>query len=213
MRRLVEPEILDRLSVDDPAAVRSRWDLRWINFLMGNESWLARQIAGLPFVEKGVWEIGAGEGGLLRRLASLHPEWPLTGCDLAPRPANLPDRIAWRQGDALGGFPPEAAGVLVANLFLHHFEDSALGSLGSRLGRFDALCFNEPYRSSLAIAQGRLLLPWVGPVTRHDMLVSIRAGFRPGELPSLLGLTGGGWRVREETTWHGALRVLAWRIE
>jgi len=211
MQRLVEPEILDRLPADDPEAVRSRRDLRWINFLMGNERWLARRIARLPSARKGVWEIGAGEGRLLRRLATRHPGMSLTGCDLAPRPANLPDRIAWRQGDVFDQLPTASGGVLVANLFLHHFDDSSLARFGSSLANFDALCINEPHRSSLAMAQGRLLLPFVGPVTRHDMLVSIHAGFRRGELPERLGLTAGGWRVREETTWRGALRVLAWR--
>jgi len=211
MQRLVEPEILDRLPVDDPEAVRSRRDLRWINFLMGNERWLARRIARLPSARKGVWEIGAGEGRLLRRLATRQPEMPLTGCDLAPRPASLPDRIVWRQGDVFDELATASGGVLVANLFLHHFDDLSLVRFGSLLANFDALCINEPHRSSLAMAQGRLLLPFVGPVTRHDMLVSIRAGFRRGELPERLGLTAGGWQMREETTWRGALRVLAWR--
>jgi len=211
MQRLVEPELLDRLPADDPEAVRSRRDLRWINFLMDNERWLARQIAGLPSTRKGVWEIGAGEGRLLRRLASYHPEMPLTGCDLAQRPADLPERIVWRQGDVFDELPAASGGVLVANLFLHHFDDPSLARFGSLLSGFDALCFNEPHRSSWAMAQGRLLLPFVGPVTRHDMLVSIRAGFRRGELPERLGLTTGGWHVREETTWRGALRMLACR--
>jgi hypothetical protein len=211
MQRLIEPEILDRLPADDPEAIRSRRDLRGINFLMGNERWLAERIARLSSARKGVWEIGAGEGKLLQRLASRHPEIPLTGCDLAPRPVDLPERIVWRQGDVFDQLPAASGGVLVANLFLHHFDAPLLARFGSLLANFDALCLNEPHRSSLAMWQGRLLLPFVGPVTRHDMLVSIRAGFRLGELPEHLGLTAGDWRVREETTWRGALRVLAWR--
>ena len=213
MQRLVEPEILDQLPADDPEAIRSRRDLRGINFLMGNERWLVRRISQLPAARKGVWEIGAGEGKLLGRLAMHHPEMPLTGCDFAPRPAGLPERIVWRQGDVFDQLAPTAGGVLVANLFLHHFDDLSLARFGSLLTHFDAVCLNEPHRSSGAMAQARLLLPFVGAVTRHDMLVSIRAGFRRGELPERLGLTAGGWRVREETTWRGALRVVAWRIE
>ena len=211
MQRLVEPELLDGLPANDPEAVRSRRDLRRINFLMGNERWLARRISQLPSARKGVWEIGAGEGRLLQRLASHHPEMPLTGCDLAPRPAGLLDRIVWRQGDVFDLLTTASGGVLVANLFLHHFDDPSLARFGSLLSGFEALCINEPHRSSWAMSQGRLLLPFVGPVTRHDMLVSIRAGFHRGELPELLGLTSGGWQVREETTWRGALRVLACR--
>ncbi len=213
MQRLVEPEILDRLPADDPEAIRSRADLRRINGLMGNERWLVRQILQQLSARKGVWEIGAGEGGLLRRLAALDSGLPLTGCDLAPRPDDLPGRIVWRQGDVFDELPRQSGGVLVANLFLHHFEDPALAKLGTLLGNFDALCINEPHRSSLALAQSSLLLPFVNRVTRHDMPVSIRAGFRRGELPERLGLMNGRWRVREETTWRGALRMLAWRIE
>jgi hypothetical protein len=43
------------------------------------------------------------------------------------------------------------------------------------------------------------------------MLVSIRAGFVPGELPERLGLDSAKWRVHEETTWRGGLRMLASR--
>jgi hypothetical protein len=138
---------------------------------------------------------------------------PLTGCDLAPRPAGLPARIDWRQGDVFDELLAASGGVLVANLFLHHLDDSSLERLGFLLGSFDAICINEPHRSSSAMWQSRLLLPFVNSVTRHDMPVSIRAGFRKGELPALLGLTADVWRVREETTWRGALRVLAWRID
>ncbi|MCU0753184.1 MAG: hypothetical protein MUC40_09220 [Akkermansiaceae bacterium] len=46
--RIVEPEILDHLPHDDPAARRSRLDLRRINFLMGNERWILRVLGRLP---------------------------------------------------------------------------------------------------------------------------------------------------------------------
>ena len=58
----------------------------------------------------------------------------------------------------------------------------------------------------------RLMLPFVGPATKHDMIVSIRAGFLPGELPNVLGLDAADWRVREETNWRGGLRMLAYRL-
>ena len=40
MLRQVLPELLDHLQADDPEAIRSRRDLRVINFLMGNERWI-----------------------------------------------------------------------------------------------------------------------------------------------------------------------------
>ena len=68
-----------------------------------------------------------------------------------------------------------------------------------------------PFRTAQTIMDARFMLPFVGRATKHDMVVSIRAGFVPGELPELLELAGPEWRVREETSWRGGLRVLASR--
>jgi hypothetical protein len=43
VERVVKPEILDDLPMDDPSARASRADLRRINFLMGNERWILKQ--------------------------------------------------------------------------------------------------------------------------------------------------------------------------
>jgi hypothetical protein len=48
-------------------------------------------------------------------------------------------------------------------------------------------------------------------VTRHDMPASIRAGFRRGELPALLGLDSKKWILRELSHWRGSLRLVASR--
>lgn len=212
MQRIVEPEILDHLPAEHPDARRSRRDLKLINFLMGNEHWIAAQIADHPAARaKGVVEIGAGTGTLLRRIATSHPHIRLTACDLAPRPADLPEQITWDQRDVFDSLAELDGGVLVANLFLHHFDDPVLERFRPLLRKFDLLCINEPLRTSQAILAGRIMLPFVGRVTRHDMIVSIRAGFLPGELPQRLGLDPAEWSIREETSWRGGLRVLASR--
>ncbi|MDA0812577.1 MAG: hypothetical protein O3C21_09350, partial [Verrucomicrobia bacterium] len=73
-RRVVIPEILDSLAAADPEAIRSRADLRMINFLMGNERWILRQLRNHPeAARKGVVEIGAGEGDLLPKLRGRGP--------------------------------------------------------------------------------------------------------------------------------------------
>lgn len=213
MQRVVEPEIIDELPPDHPDVVRSRADLKVINFLMGNERWIARQIRDFSEArKKGVIEIGAGEGTLLKRLAGAYPEIPLTACDLAPRPAELPERISWDQRDVFESLSSASGGILAANLFLHHFEEPELAGFHPHLEKFDAICINEPFRSSYTLRNAQFLLPFVGRATKHDMVVSIRAGFVPGELPRLLGLDSAKWRVREETSWRGGLRVLASRV-
>jgi SAM-dependent MidA family methyltransferase len=57
-----------------------------------------------------VVDMGAGGGELMAALAAAAPEpWRLTGVDLAPRPAGLPERIEW-----LGAAPDDVVGLVVA---------------------------------------------------------------------------------------------------
>lgn len=209
MRRVVEPEILDCLPHDDPEARRSRRDLRMINAVMGNTSWLRRQVQKRPL--KRIVEIGAGDGGLCAQLAKDRPELELAAVDLAPRPVDLPGRIEWMQGDLFDALPELSGDALLANLFLHHFETASLRRLGGLIQGFRFICVSEPLRARRAHWLGGLLHPLVNRVTRHDMHISIRAGFRRGEMPALLGLEGGDWEVKEFSTWRGAQRVVACR--
>ena len=91
--------------------------------------------------------------------------------------------MEWREGDVFGVLKEGIGGVVVANLFLHHFEDEQLAEMGRLLEGCEVICVSEPWRSRLAMLEGRFLFPFVNGVTRHDMMVSIRAGFRRGELP------------------------------
>jgi hypothetical protein len=210
--RVVKPEILDDLPADDPEAIRSRRDLRLINLLMGNEQWIAQQVERAPAeaIARGVVEIGAGEGTLSTRLQTDHADISVDAYDLAPRPERVHPRIRWHQENVLSA-RPDADGVLVANLFLHHFEGEAMDQLATLCEQFQFLCFAEPWRHRLGLVQGAILFPVVNAVTRHDMIVSIRAGFRPGELPNLLRLDPDKWRIREQTTSRGGVRVVACR--
>jgi hypothetical protein len=207
--RHVVPEWLDSLDPDDPRAARARRDLRLINFLMGNEGWILHQVAFRTEAgKKGVVELGSGEGHLLRRLAR---SGPATGCDLAPRPTDLPCEIDWREGDLFSLAEPLSGGILVANLILHHFSAEDLQRIGTIAGRFDTLLFVEPHRSRCALFLARLVSPFVGEVTRHDMPASIHAGFAAGELGKALGLSPD-WIVTEVSHWCGSLRFVARRL-
>lgn len=210
--RSVLPEILDHLPADDPKAVRSRRDLRRINFLMGNERWVLRTIQNFPdAAARGIVEIGAGDGALISKLAALFPTVELTACDLAPRPAALNPRVQWQQGDLLSDRHDLSGGVLIANLFLHHFEGDSLRTLGTLYQEFEVVIFCEPDRAMIPHLLGASIWPWVNRVTRHDMHVSINAGFTKGELPALLGLKPERWEFSETSTWRGGRRVLGWR--
>jgi hypothetical protein len=93
---------------------------------------------------------------------------------------------------------PARSDAIVANLFLHHFEDEPLArllSLAARKAPLFVAC--EPRRSAFALAGARLLgAIGCNDVTRHDAAVSVRAGFRGDELSRLW--PAGEWALREE---------------
>ncbi len=207
MRKLT-PELLDHLPHDDPGALRSRTDLRRINFFMGNERWIASMI---PAGTRHITEIGAGDGHLLSHIARTQPQAEITAYDLAPRPLQLPPSVKWIQGDLFKQGPPAHGGTLIANLFLHHFTDPQLAELGVWMRGFDNLLINEPLRASFPLFLGKLATPFVHPITRHDMRISIEAGFAPGELTGALGLTENSCVIRETSDWRGAIRLACQR--
>ncbi len=179
---------------------------------MGNERWVCRTVSRFPDeANRGIVEIGAGDGNLCNKLAERFPQAAVAAYDLAPVPVGLAARVAWHRGDIFAMPAPASGGVLVANLFLHHFESAALTALGQWFGNFEVLVFNEPDRAALPHMLGGLMHPWINRVTRHDMHVSIRAGFAAGEITRFLGLAPGRWQARESSTWRGARRVVVSR--
>jgi hypothetical protein len=212
VQRIVEPEILDTLPSDDPEAVASRRDLRRLNGLMANHRWLEQRIRAFLKPEWRLLELGAGDGTFGKRLLRHGVlEAPRLGAiDLAPRPADWPAEAIWVQRDVQTGNLP-AAEVVVANLFLHHFEPPFLRKLGERLpAECRVLLCCEPSRKPMHLWQSSLLslLP-LGRVTKHDMPVSIRAGFLGDELPQFLGISD--WKIGVSTTFFGAYRLEAHR--
>lgn len=207
--RRVEPEWLDELPAEDPRAIRSRRDLARVNVLMANAKLIARELpAGLASIA----EIGAGDGAFALRLAKVLPRaLPGAAFTLLDRQAI----VARTTGDALRqqgwACQPVQADVfdwlgdratprfdaIVANLFLHHFEPARLARLLALVAE-RTRCFVacEPRRSRIALV-GSSLLGVIGcnDVTRHDAVVSVRAGFRDGELASLWPREG--WEILE----------------
>ncbi len=211
MIRRVQPELLDTLPPGDPRALRSRRDLQRINRWMRNDAlmaaairraWHERELADLT-------DLGAGDGCFILRVArrlargGVPPPVPVVPVVVA----TLLDRHIQVEAGTLGALTalgwqavPVAAdvfewleseggvgGVAVANLFLHHFEDARLavllGLIASRAEIFIAI---EPRRGWWPGLASRML--WAigcNDVTRHDAVVSVRAGFGDGELAAL----------------------------
>jgi len=212
LHRSIVPEILDTLAADHPDAVRSRRDLRWLDHFLGGSRWVERTLRkNLPGSGPRIVELGAGEGLLCERVARAFPSAIVTGMDLLPRPLRLSKPIQWVSGDFFQAEEITQADIVIGNLILHHFENSALENLAARFESARLLVFSEPWRDRAPLYFSRWAGPLVGRVTQHDMPASIRAGFREGELPAALGLNPRDWNIAESSRWRGVLRMIAWR--
>ena len=168
-----------------------------------------------------VLELGAGDGSLMLGVAqALAARWPTVELTLLDRQSlvsddtlagyaatgwratvQVADVIDWAAGRIRS--PADAGGtarwdLIVANLFLHHFEGSPLAALlaavGSRSNRFVAC---EPRRGWLALAGSHLVgALGANAVTRSDAVLSVRAGFRDHEL-SAAWPSRADWQIRE----------------
>ena len=197
MERVIEPEWLDTLPTDDPRAIRSRADLRRINGLMNGAGTIARVLQEVPSARR-VLDVGAGDGAFALRLAEQlrgrATEFVLVDRigDLSPRVRegfkSLNCAVQFQRCDALAGLAEIGpADVAFVNLFLHHFQEAEikqlLGDLASRCRVFIAC---EPRRSAFALLASRAVgLIGCNDVTRHDAVVSVRAGFQGHELSRL----------------------------
>lgn len=208
MKRLVQPELLDTLPPDDSRAIGSRLDLRRVNWWMGNHGIMARALrSNLSQAPTQITELGAGDGDFLLQVVRIfqagyvadesHPfSARATLLDLQK---NLPAktrsafrRLGWHAGpvvaDVFDWSPAgDAKQVVIANLFLHHFEDARLGELLGKVSQNAKLFVAiEPHRFGLPLLVGSLLwLIGCNAVTRHDAVISIRAGFTGQEISAL----------------------------
>lgn len=216
--RVLEPETLDHLAPDDPAARRSRRDLRRVNAVMGARAILVRAIERVVPMGRAplrIVELGCGDGLLMLDVArSDRPALrgaQLTLLDQAPivEPATLASYAAagWTasslQTDVLAWAAEPASDqrwdLVVANLFLHHFEGEALRRLLAGCARrADALAACEPRRSRFALGASHLVaFLGANAVTRRDAVLSVRAGFAADELSGAWPEPADAWRVEE----------------
>jgi hypothetical protein len=204
LARDVKPEWLDTLPADDPRAIGSRRDLRRLNIFMLQASLMARALIEncADRSPRRILELGAGDGTFMLRLAHrLASRWPKVEVMLLDRQKVVSrktregfDALGWRVKtvtadvfEYLEHQPSSDVDVVTANLFLHHFPDEQLAHLFARtvpMCRLFAAC--EPRRSAFALFGSRM--SWAigcNDVTRHDIVVSVRAGFRDAELSAL----------------------------
>ncbi|MCC6235082.1 MAG: methyltransferase domain-containing protein [Verrucomicrobiales bacterium] len=191
-----------------------------MNLLMGHAGVLTRAFRRrhdpkrFPSRPLRLVELGAGDGSLLLRLAR---RWSAHGVTaevtlldrqnlVSPETRRAFAALQWSVesvvSDAFAWLesPAPVADVMLANLFLHHFQEERLAALlqlaAARTNLFLAC---EPRRSPLALAAARsLALLGCNAVTRHDAVVSVRAGFASHELSALWPKIGN-WELSEES--------------
>jgi hypothetical protein len=188
-----------------------------INALMGNHRWILRHLYQLMGPDERLLEIGSGDGSLVQKIDRLRiPTRPslLSALDHVPAPVDLPDSCIWHQADVFDRLNIiEDSDLLVASLFLHHFEPDELARIGRSIARGPRVVLAcEPVRRPIHKSQLLALrIMRLHPVTRHDACVSIEAGFRGAELPSFLNLDSDRWQITLSETLFGAYRMLAIR--
>lgn len=184
MVRTVIPEILDSLDVDDVRALRSRKDLRLINTFMRGQQWILSELDRLVTEDSEIIELGAGSGELISQITHRFPDCAVKAIDLVAKPNAVPESVTWHQGDLFqfDGFTENS--IVVANLFVHHLKEDQLERLAILLSQVRGIIFAEPKRAFVPQVMGYFIFPFINDVTRHDMIVSIRAGFVKGELPA-----------------------------
>lgn len=211
MQRTLQPELLDSLPHDDPAALHNRRDLRLTNLVLGTHRWLERVLPSLLRSNDTVLEIGAGTGELGLRLA--RRGITVAGLDLWPRPQRWPANAAWHREDlrAFAGYGDYR--VIVGNLIFHQFSDAELRDLGAKVQGARVIVACEPQRRRISQLLYRAFAPLFGAnhVSLHDAHVSIAAGFRSRELAESLGLQSRDWRLRCSSTLSGTHRMVAVR--
>ena len=199
--RRLEDEALDHLSQSDPHAVHSRRDLQRINRIMGSAKIISDVLSGARMPLR-IIELGAGDGTTMLRVAQhFQGKWPQVHLTLLDR-QNLMSKATYaafgRMGwavdvicDDLQNWMREPTDqkwdVGVANLFVHHFDEVQISSLFRALcERTDLFIACEPRRTYMSLLASRLVgMIGANAVTRKDAVLSVRAGFRDGELSKL----------------------------
>lgn len=199
--RRLETELLDVLPADDPAAVRSRRDLRLLNAVMRHPGIMARRMRRHAVdAPRRIIELGAGDGSLMLRLGRrLARHWP----DVAIILVDRQDVVTHETRQAISSLGwhedrvtqdvfeylaiAEPADIIIANLFLHHFQPPQITDIFTQCAKLaPVLIALEPRRTRLPLLGSRLIwLLGCNHVSRHDAVASVRAGFRDNELSAL----------------------------
>jgi hypothetical protein len=207
--RSIVPELLDLLPASDPRAQRSRRDLALINGTMRQSAIMALAMARFPAPGL-LADLGGGDGRFALDVAKrMSRNWRgvkvmvLDRHDIVSHQTRSGfEELGWRcevmTGDIFETLPRLRPDIVMANLFLHHFDDAALARLFDAVAeRTHSFVACEPRRSRFALAASKMVFALgANDVTRHDAVASVRAGFTGQELSALWPPQG--WSLGEQ---------------
>jgi SAM-dependent methyltransferase len=189
-RRATDPELLDE-GVPDDEALRSLADIRFVNRWLGNRGRLARAV--LPYLQSSarprLLDVGCGTADIPAHLLRAAPRSTIAvGVDIKMlHLAAAPRAVRLVRADVRAlPFAPQSFDVVLASLFLHHFDAGELAVVLSGLFALArrALVINDLRRARVPYAFGKAAFPLLfrSRVSVADGLLSIRRAFTPEEL-------------------------------
>jgi SAM-dependent methyltransferase len=189
-RRATDPELLDE-GVPDDEALRSLGDIRFVNRWLGNRGRLVSIVR--PYLEASprprLLDVGCGSADIPAHLLRKAPAPTVAvGVDikLLHLAAGPPEVRRVRADVRALPFPPRSFDVVLASLFLHHFDAPEVAAVLRGLFSLTrgALVINDLRRARVPYVFGRAAFPLLfrSPVSVADGLLSIRRGFTDEEL-------------------------------
>ena len=206
MKRTIQRELLEAASPEE-ARVNLRDLVRINRWLGGHQALLSmmRQVAGRE-EEFTVLDAGAASGDMGAALMRAFPRARVTSLDRAavhlesaPKPSVVADAFVLP-------FREDSFDFVMANLFLHHFEDEDIETLFHEFARVArrAVLVVDLWRHPLPrlfLPATRRLFGWQA-LTVHDGVRSVEAGFTKRELECAARAAGlSGVRVRRHLPW------------
>jgi len=206
-QRATEPELLDRRDIDAREVSRSLRFCAMVNRLLGGtkvvRKFLEAELALAPANRLlRVLDIGSGDASIAlavsRWAARRGRNVEFVCLEHNPHAARVArqavlaandSRVQVVEGDILTHQPDEPYDCAIGSLFFHHLADEEILALLERLRTFvrRSVLVNDLKRCAVCYCGAAAISLLFSPAVRHDALLSIRRGFRPGKLLRLLG--------------------------